>query len=923
MKVSTTWLKKSLRRTISDRDLADALELAGIEVEQLISSTAIDKKVVVGLIKKCIQHPNADRLKLTEIEVPGRILHIVCGALNVRTGLKVAVAQVGATLPSGDVITQAKLRGEVSEGMLCSGRELGLNDDYDGLIELDSELKIGTKLSDIYPADGQLDLTTAANRSDLQSIVGLAREAAALGKNELVEANLEPLEATKTRPMIRLDVTPELTGRFMLAELKLAKPNTGSDRQRAAWLATSGVRAISPVVDVTNFTMIEQGQPLHAYDADKVRGAIVVRHAKAGEKLTTLDGIARKLTTADLVIADDSGAIGLAGVMGGAATEVDAKTKRIYLEAATFHGPTVRKMAKRHGLRSEASARFERGLPIQLPPFALARAAQLLEHDLGAKLVGVSDELRVWPWIQRIGLRRSQLERVLGIKVSAKEAIEALGRVGIEAKAFDIVAEAKSHLGKPYIWGASFKTHRAEGFDCSYLIDYLYSLIGLAVGHTAKQQFESGHAVELDDLRPGDVLFRGGPWVKLKKDERGGVSHNAIYLGGGKVVEAADYHRVNGQWEQLHEGKSGVLITAVADITEDPEYLGARRYADDLDDFISVTEIPWWRPDLKLPEDLIEEVVRVIGYDRIPATLPAWRPREVVFDRQRAWRRRLREVLFGSGLFEVMTYSFVSEVQLRELGSDPKHYLKLENPLSSEQAYLRRSPLPSLLATLGSNAKYSREVGLYEFTGVFEPKVKGKLPDEPEVLAIIWRTQQNAYGQVKGLLDRLENELGVGLEVTATADGPFAPGRGGEVCLGKKSAGWIGQLPPDLARRHKLTGEIAYLELNLDVLLASAQPTVYRPASRFPSARRDLAVVVSETVTWQQLHDEAVADGLAEVTFLSDYRGSDLPGGKKSMAMRLEMTAPDHTLSEAEVEDRLHQIQVRLKRRLGAEPRSL
>jgi phenylalanyl-tRNA synthetase beta subunit len=741
----------------------------------------------------------------------------------------------------------------------------------------------------------------------------------------------------------------------VLVELTLAKPNVGVIAKRAAWLRSSGIRAISPLVDITNYVMLEHGQPMHAYDADKVKGAIVVRQAKAGEKLVTLDGVERKLTAADLVIADDSGAIGLAGVMGGAATEVDAMTKRIYLEVATFHGATVRKMAKRHSLRSEASARFERGLPVTLAPLAAAAAVELLKKELSAKLVGVTDELRVWPWVQHIGLRQSKLNDLLGITLKPKEVTDALAKLGIAAKPFNIVAEAKSHLGKPYVWGASYKKNGADAFDCSYFTDYLYSLIGQRVGHTTLAQYEIGRPVDEADLQPGDNLFYEGKafdgdhaydlkaiakgeqphstighyflwddksqkYVKTVAKTKRLVGHNGLYIGDGKVIHAATYRWNGKDWDKL--AKPGVVISPVSEFTSNPGYLGARRYVDNLDDFIAAEHIPWWRPDLKLPEDLVEEVVRVIGYDRIPSTLPAWQPRELTFDRERAWRRRLREVLYGSGLFEVMTYSFVGEEQLRELGSDPTDYLKLSNPLSIEQAYLRRSPLPSLMATLARNAKYASEVGLYEVTGVFEPKDKGRLPDEPERLAVIWRGRSQAYGQVKGMLDRLGASLAIDFEVAASNDGRFANGRGGEVRLEGKTIGWIGQLKPALVQRHKLTGEVAYLELNLKPILAAARPVSYRPPSRFPSARRDLAVVVAEAVTWQQLHDEAAHDGLAEVSFVSDYRGGDLPEGHKSVALRLEMTAPDHTLNEAEVDDRMKVIETRLKRKLGAVPRS-
>lgn len=919
MKVSTTWLQSYLGRTMSPRQLADALELAGVEVEQINVSLAIDPLVVVGLVKKCVQHPNADKLKVATVELPGQTLSIVCGAPNVRAGLKVAVAQIGATLSGGEAISRVKLRGEVSEGMLCSPRELGLSDDHAGLLELPDDVALGTPLGQLYPADGQLDLKTAANRPDLQSVVGLAREVAAQTKAPL-KVSLPTAPKAGKGPTVKMEVEPKVVGRFAVAELSLNQANTYQEAppQEVGWLRTSGMRSLSPVVDVTNFVMLEQGQPLHAYDADKVKGAIIVRHAAAGEHLTTLDGVKRKLTKADLVIADDRGPIGLAGVMGGAATEVGPKTKRIYLEAATFDGATVRKMALRHGLRSEASARFERGLPVQLAPVALARAIEVLGKD--AKLVGATDELRVWPWEQRIGLRRSQLVRLLGFEVSFDDAIAALGRLGIEARQFDVVAEAKSHLGKPYVWGARYKTHGTDAFDCGYYLDYLYSLIGYPAGHTAPQLMESGQPVELADLKPGDTLYRDGAWKELKREDRNGVSHVAMYLGDGKIIHAENYHLVKGEWQELPTREQKVMVDDLKIITEAPGFLGARRHLADLDDFISVPVAPWWRPDLKVGEDLVEEIVKVLGYDAVPATLPPWRPTEVEFDQQRVWRRRIQEVLFGAGLFEVMTYSFVSEDQIKLLGSDPKHYLKLKNPLSQEQAYLRRSPLPSLLAALERNAKYAPEAGVYEVTAVFEPAGKGELPQEPERLAVLWRRRDGSYAAVKGVLDALAEALSLDLVAELAEDGRFAPGRGGVAKLGDAKVGWIGQVAPALVRRHKLSGEIAYLELELAPLRA-AGPRQYDAPSRFPVAYRDLTVVVPVEVTWQQVKDEAAHAGLARVIWRSDYYGPELPEGRKSVSFRLEMSSPDHTLSEAEVTDRLTQIESRLKKRLGAESR--
>ena len=476
MKVSTTWLNKRLSRTISNDDIVVALESAGVEVEQISSTISIDSLIVVGTIKKCVQHPNADRLNITEVEIDASTsLTIICGASNVRVGLKVAVAQVGSVLPDGELIQKTKLRGEISNGMLCSGKELGINDDHDGILELDNLAEIGSRLADIYPADGILDIKTPANRFDLQSIIGLAREIAAFTGADLVTNELDTSVLSKrSGPKVTVEVEPNIVGRYMLASIRLEKPDITLSRTMLALLRNSGIRTISPIVDSSNISMLENGQPLHAYDSDKVSGEIYVRYAKSHETLITLDGIERKLSVNDLVIADSKGPIGLAGIMGGLRTEVDENTTKIFLEAATFNGATIRKMAKRHNLRSEASARFERSLPVTLAPIALSYAINLLNDSLGLTIDGITDELRVWPWVQRIGIKLSTINNLLGINLSFNDVIEALDKIQIEANIFDISKEAKSHLGKPYVWAASYKKNLTDAFDCSYLTDYLY-----------------------------------------------------------------------------------------------------------------------------------------------------------------------------------------------------------------------------------------------------------------------------------------------------------------------------------------------------------------------------------------------------------------------------------------------------------------
>jgi phenylalanyl-tRNA synthetase beta subunit len=914
MKIPTAWIKNHLGRTISDDRLVEALAQAGIEIEGYDPAQAIDKRVVVGLVKKVAQHPNADKLRVAEVSTGEHKYTVVCGAPNLAEGQKVAFAQIGSVLPGGEQIREAKLRGEVSQGMICSAKELGLGDDHSGIIVLSEDTEAGQPVAELFPAVNVVDIKTPFNRFDVLSVIGLAREVAAFA-NVALKAGEPKLPSLNKGPKLKLATDEKAVPRFVVAELELGKLK---ELPELHLLEATGTRSISPVVDVTNFVMWEWGQPLHAYDADKVKGSLGVRFAKPGEKLTTLDGVERKLTKEDLIIIDDAGPVGLAGVMGGERTEVTSLTKRILLEAATFDAAAVRKTAKRHGLRSEASARFERGLPVQLAPLAAARAIELLTEVAAAKLTGVTDELRVWPWVQRIGLRRSKLNRLLGAELSFDEAINSLNKLGIQSERFDLTGEAKKHLGKPYVWGANFKQNGTEGFDCSYLVDYIYSLIGQKVGHSAAQQYGLGSAAALTDLQPGDVLFRGGPWKKLKSEDRGGVSHDAIYLGNGKVVEAADYVRMDSDWQQLPDSDRQVKISPLDSITEDPQYLGARRFVDDINDWISVPAVPWWRPDLKLEEDLIEEIVRVIGYDRVPATLPAWRPRSLQFDQRTPKLWRLKEVLSSLGLFEVMTYSFVSEGQVAELGLEPKSHLKVHNPMSQEQAYLRRSPLPNLLAVAARNDRYAKAFGMYEITRVFEPQSQhSELPREPYRLSVLVK-QAQPYSRVKGLLDGLAQVLGLTLEVeTSAKDLNFLPGRGAVVRLGKRKIGLIGQLNPQLVERHKIHGEAAYLELDADAILGAAPEVIYQHVSKFPSVLRDLNLRLPVSKTWAEVRNVIRSTELAEPEFVNDFYG--VGEGQKNLAVRLVMTDPGKTLTDQEAEQRVREIVAELKKRLGAE----
>ncbi len=917
MRVPTDWLQDYLSSKLSPRQMAEALEQAGAEVEQIIESPKLDAKIVVGLVKAARLHPDADRLKLVKVAVGRKVYNIVCGAGNVRPGLKVALAQLGAKLPDGTVIKKAEIRGQSSEGMICSVRELGLGADHTGIMELDEHFVVGQPLATQLPKGAVLDVASAANRSDLQGIIGLAREVAAFSgaKLKLPEAKLPKIAAGDKRVQLASDKV----SRYLLAELEVSAKKA-SPTWLAERLAAAGLRPINLVVDVTNFVMLETGQPLHAFDAAAVKLPVKVRAAKAGEKLVTLDGQERKLDASDLIIADSRKPIALAGVMGGQSSAVTAKTKRILLESASFDRATVRKSAQRHLLRTDASARFERGLPVSATPEAMARAITLLQQLAGGKPRGpVADELKVWPWIQHVGLKAADVSRRLGVKVSAKDMAAKLQSLGFSAEVFDIVAETKKHLGRPYKWGANYRQDGTSAFDCSYLTDYIYSLVGVMIGHTAHQQYQNGWTVELGDLRPGDLLFRGGHWQKVSKRERGGVSHNAIYVGNGQIIDAASYVRIDGVWQELPQSKQGVMLSPLEVITEDPEFLGARRYVEDFSDLVAVT-VPWWRPDVRLPEDLIEEVGRLVGYDQVPATLPVWRPAKPEFDHfwPRLWQTKA--ALYGLGLFEVNTYAFVSAKLLEDFGLKLDRHLKVKNPLSLDQAYLRSSLLPSLATTSVKNQTYAKEFGMYEISKVFTPNKVGELPQENLHLGTIVKTAQNSYAGVKKVLDAICNEHNLSPTVRPADVVGLTPGRAAELFMGERRLGMIGEVHPDSIRELKF-GSLGYLEIDLNMVYELSQPRRYQTVSRFPSISRDLALVLSAGVSWAQVQAIIAGTDLAECQFLSDYYGPDLPAGRKSLAVRLTFSSPDRTMTDKEADETAAKVLAVLKTKLGAELR--
>ena len=427
MRVPLSWLREYVDIDLPPRRLAEELTMRGMEVDTVDTAGADWTDVVVGRVLEVRRHPNADTLWLTRVDVgqAGGELEIVCGAQNLEVGQLVPTALVGAVLPGDRRIERTRIRGEMSHGMLCSAAELGLGTDAEGIHILgrDDEIAIGTPLAGVV-GEAVLDVDVKPNRGDALSMVGLAREIAAFtgASLRLPDATVhETDDDAAAHVSVRIE-DPELNPRFTARWFENVRNGSSPDWMQRRLIA-AGMRPISAVVDVTNYVMHELGQPMHAYDADAIPGGeIVVRRARPGERLETIDHVERELDERMLVIADRERPIGLAGIMGGASTEVGEGTTQVTLESAIFHGPTIRNTARRLGLRSEASMRHEKGIGHDLPRYAVDRAARLIAETTGARVArGIVDNDPEPKPPRRVAVEVPRLRRLLGIDLGADE----------------------------------------------------------------------------------------------------------------------------------------------------------------------------------------------------------------------------------------------------------------------------------------------------------------------------------------------------------------------------------------------------------------------------------------------------------------------------------------------------------------------
>jgi len=792
LRVSYQWLKEYVGVDLPPEELAERLTATGVAVERIEYPFQDLNGLLVGRILRVKEHPNADRLKVCEIEVGDRVLTVVSGAPNLAEGIYVPVAPTGTVLPGGQVVQEVDFRGVRSEGMVCSPAELGLGDapeDRAGIMILPESVSTGQTLMEALDLDDAvlvLELTPNY-AAHCQSMVGVAREVAALGGLTVhlpgvkLEEKPEPAADLIEIEVQAPDLCPRYTAR-VIDGVKV-KPSPGWMQRR---LRAAGIRPINNIVDVTNYVMIEYGQPLHAFDYERLRNRkILVRRARPGEKLVTLDGVERELGQDDLVIADAERAIGLAGIMGGENTEVTEETTTILLESAHFNRQAIARTSRRLGLRTEASIRFEKGVDPEGTVLAADRAAYLYQVlGVGQVLKGAVDIYPRPVLPARVKLRPDWVNEILGLQLSGDEIRQALARLGFEVQ------------------------------------------------------------------------------------------------GAGR-------------------GEFTVIV-------------------------------PTWRADVEREVDLVEEVARMYGYDRIPTTLPVGPMGRRQRDQWSIFIERIRRVVVAAGLQEIVTYSFIDPSSYRRLrldartGAAEQSWVRLSNPLTEDQSVMRTTLLPSMLNTLAYN--YSRgneDLAFYEVGTVYLADEGGEdgLPREGVrlVVAAAGRTApahwlekpaRADFYYLKGIWEVLARDLGLHeVEFEPSDHAVFHPTRQAVIQVQGQQVGVLGEVHPGVVEDCNLPERTVVMEVDLDVLVGLADfGRKHRALPRFPATTRDLSVMVPEDVPAARI-TRAIQEGggelLERVVLFDVYRGSPVPEGYRSLAFSMVYRAGDRTLTDEEV-DQVH-----------------
>ena len=800
MKLSTNFVKDYVDIDVDVKTLAEDMTNVGNEYDEagkLLNAT----KLVIGEVLECEEHPDSDHLHVCKVNVGNEVLNIVCGAPNVRKGLKVIVALDGAELPGG-TIKRGVIRGQESNGMLCSMLELGLEhkfaDDVDktGIHELPLDAPIGEDPIKYMGMDDEvIDFDLTANRGDLLSILGMAYEIGAIYDKKVKDIDLTHGENKEDiNNDFKVEVNTENCSIFLakrVENIKIAE----SPAFIKSRLIASGIRPINNVVDISNYVMLETGQPLHFYDADTLKGKIEVRMASEGEKLFTLDGKERTLSDEDIVISDGERAIGLAGVMGGLDTEITDNTKNVLIEAAIFDGVKIRKTSKQI-LRSEASSRFEKGLDPNRTYMAIERACKLLEEYADGEVVGGIAKYDESDRANRdIDITFKKINDVLGMNIPKKDVLDVFRR-----------------------------------------LDF-------------------------------GVLING---------------------------ESSNFTETE---EQLKNIESIVV------------------------------SVPRRRGDISIKEDLIEEVGRIYGVNNIVGKLPEMPMKAGSYDKV---TRGIRNKLIDLGLNETLTYILVNDKEAKYFTKDDTEIVSLLDPMTEERNTLRHSILPSLLKVYEYNkARSNKDISVFEIGKAFYKKGE-EYGENNKVAALISgdfylgvdNKKQADFYILKGLAEELLDYLGYADRYSFVIKEDkmpeeLHPGQSALISVNNDIVGIIGRVHPTLEKDN-----VFVFEIDLDKLLDKKVGKMkYKEFSKFPSIKKDLAVVVDKDVTSEQIGTwikKAAGSSLSNIDVFDVYTGKGIEENKKSIAYSLTFEKMDRTLTDEEINESLEKVVEVLEKKLGA-----
>ena len=779
MQFSENWLRSYVNTSLDSDALNHVMIMAGLDVDDSHPLGASFSHVVVGEIVAVKKHPDADRLQVCDVNIGDKTLQIVCGASNARQGIKVACALVGAKLPSID-IKEAKVRGVESFGMLCSLKELGLAEEADGILELNLDLKNGTDLRIALDLNDQITtLKLTPNRSDCLSVWGVAREVAAISTSSLspIAYEVNPIKQSEKKNVVveEKSACPRYCGRII--------KNVDNTKLLPDWMTSrlerSNIKSISPIVDITNYVLLEIGQPLHAFDHDKLQGDVVIRFAKPEEPIHLLNDTKIKLSKKDLVIADNSGAIAFAGVMGGMPSSVTDSTQSIFLESAFFDPIVIAGKARAYNLSTDSSYRFERGVDFANTRHALERATSLIIEYCGGEAGEITEVLNALPKRNEIHLRLKKLNAILGIEVPSQD------------------------------------------------VERIFMQLGFEVN---------------------------------------------------KTIE-------------------GFKVTP-----------------------------PSYRFDIAIEEDLIEEVVRLYGYDKIPSHHPL--SHQAMLPTSGTYHRSLKEALTSRGFYEVVTYSFIEDEIEKSLHGNSSP-IQLQNPIASQMSTMRSSLWGSHLEVLtyNLNRQVSR-LNIFEIAQTFHGAKKDFV--ETEVISGLsygsfmpeqWadKIRDIDFYDIKAHVEALTSKS---LTFKRSDKTPLAlhPGQSAEVFLEGQSIGWVGKLHPKWQQHFSLPKAPFVFELKIEKLLED-KAFKCEEISKFLPVRRDIAVVVDDSVEVDSILDavyKAKIPFLNRIALFDLYQGKGIAENKKSVAFLILMQDTSKTLVDSEADSSVSKIVELLEKQFGA-----